>query len=349
MQNKNKKIRVLVVDDSFFMKKLLAELLSSDSKIDVVGKAKDGAEAISQAINLQPDVITMDYNMPDMNGAQTIRKILANHKIKNKPAIIMVSAYTEEGSKAALTSLRAGAVDLIVKPSGELSFDIDRIKDEIIEKIYTASRAKIIKFSEIKNIKHVKKELPETFAEKVIVIGASTGGPPVIEDILMALSSDLPAAILVAQHMPEFFISKFSNRLNNLSQLKIKQAEDGDKIRNGEVLVVPCDFKIKGGSKKFISIEKDSGYDGANPSINNAMMSVVKEYKDKTIGIILTGMGEDGKEGMKEIKKFGGYTIAQDPKTAAINSMPEAVIEAGLADKVLSPAKIIGKIVELTK
>jgi len=349
-----KKIRVLVVDDSFFMKKLLRDLLQTDPNILVVGEAKDGVEAIAQAMCLKPDVITMDYNMPEMNGAEVIRKILAD-PANSSPAVVMISSYVKEGANETMECLRAGAVDFVLKPSGELSFDIDKVKDEIIGKVHLAARARV-RISHLSDLGSVKKEkVASEPAKKAVVIGSSTGGPPVVEDILLKLSSNLKSAVFVGQHMPEYFTGKFAERLDGLSPMKIKKAEDGDVVLSGVVYISPSSQKItireKGKNKEkkmVIHLEDVSSSECLSPSIDDLMISVAKIYAPNIIGVILTGMGEDGKEGMREIKKLGGKTIAQDPKTAVIDSMPNEVIENGLADEILAPEKIAQKIIELT-
>jgi len=349
-----KKIRVLVVDDSFFMKKLLRDLLQTDPNILVVGEAKDGAEAIAQTMRLKPDVITMDYNMPEMNGAEVIRKILADQS-NGSPAVVMISSYVKEGANETMECLRAGAVDFVLKPSGELSFDIDKVKEEIIEKVHLAARAKV-RVSHVSDLVKAKKEKGTSEpAKKAVVIGSSTGGPPVVEDILLGLGSDLKSAVFVGQHMPEYFTGKFAQRLDGLSSMRIKKAEEGEIILNGVVYISPSSQKIniqeKGKNKEkkmVIHLEDVSGSECLSPSINNLMTVVAQNYAPNVIGVILTGMGEDGKEGMREIKKLGGQTIAQDPKTAVIDSMPNEVIENGLADEILAPEKIAQRISELT-
>jgi two-component system, chemotaxis family, protein-glutamate methylesterase/glutaminase len=348
---KNKKIRVLVADDSFFMKRLLGEILDSDESIEVVGKAKDGKEAVEMAINLKPDVITMDYNMPFLNGAEAIREILGKVK-KQPPAVIMISAYTKEGADETIECLRSGAVDFIAKPSGELSLDIDKIADEIIKKVYSASRAKVRRYPFEKPEKIDKVELCDESAKKIVVIGSSTGGPPLVEDIVLNLPSDLNAAVLLVQHMPSFFIKKFSARLNKLTSLHVSEAKEGDNLSLGSIFMAPSDAElgvIEKNNNRIIKFSDDSEYLGPKPSINAVMESCSKLYKNNAVGVILTGMGVDGTKGAELIKKSGGYIIAQDPETAVIDSMPNSVIDAGIVDEVLSPEKIVKRIIELTK
>lgn len=342
------KIRVLVVDDSFFMRKLLREILESDPGIEVIGTAKSGEEAIEKNKELHPDVITMDYNMPDKNGIEAIEEILSSGLMK-KPAIVMISAHTTAGSTVALDCLRAGAIDFIAKPSGELSMDIDTIKDEILLKIHIASLAKVTVYP-----KYCKPEIKEkkdilTLAEKVIVIGSSTGGPPLVEDILGSLPAGLNATVIVAQHMPTYFISRFAERLDKITALRVTEAKDGDFMTEGKIFIVPAGYDFEILENKKIKLNPIGNPEGAKPSIDVTMQAIAKIYKDKVVGVILSGMGEDGLLGIKAIKEAGGWAIAQDPETAVISSMPKAIIEANLSNEILPPEKIPSHLVSLIK
>jgi len=347
-----KKIRVLVVDDSFFMRKLLRDLIIKDVQIEVVGQAKDGFQAIAEAARLKPDVITMDYNMPGMNGDEAIVKILKG--TDPLPAIIMISAHTRTGAEETLRSLRAGAVDFILKNSGELSLNIDKKKEEIIDKIKLAAEARVIRHKKLKIDKSKKNKESKEAAGKIVVIGASTGGPPVVENILSAFPAKFDFSILIVQHMPKGFTERFAERLNRISKFLVREAKEGDKIKNGMALVAPGGFHVqikrskdKDSSDRFIHLNEDSPQNGLRPSIDVLMNSVAHIYADNVIGIILTGMGCDGKEGMRAIKTVYGKTLVQSPETAVISSMPNSVIEAGLSDEILSPEKIADRVMKM--
>lgn len=350
--NGYKKNRVLIVDDSFFTRKILQEMLSSDPSIEIVGEAKDGEEAVREAVRLKPDIITMDYNMPKMSGAEATQMILA--KVDPKPAILMISAYTKEGVEETLESLRAGAVDFIAKPGSEVINDMDKIKSDILLKIRIAVQARVVSYKELPQevVKSMRTE-NATAPFKVIIIGASTGGPPMIENIFSELPADLRAAFLVVQHMPKEFTKRFAERLNKVTALTVREAQEGDTIKQGDVFLAPGDFHMevveagKGLDFDTIHLTKDLPQHGLRPAIDVTLASAAKRYGKGAIGIILTGMGEDGKRGMKSIKDMGGYVIVQDPKTAVLTSMPESIIDAGLADEVLYPGKIVTKIIEL--
>jgi two-component system, chemotaxis family, protein-glutamate methylesterase/glutaminase len=343
-------IRVLVVDDSFFMRKLLCELLEKDPSIEVVGNAKDGIEALGQAVKLKPDVITMDLNMPRMNGLTATGAILKEPG--HLPAIVMISAFTAVDAKETLECLRAGAVDYVQKPSGELSLDIEKIADEIIRKIKMAARAHVYRHKEIP-LKDQKEKVEIRHATKVIVIGASTGGPPVVEDIIAGLPVNLGAAVLIAQHMPGYFTDKFAARLDGMSSLPVKEAEDSEAVKANTVYLTPGGFdttlvrKAEDG-RCFIKLKKVENTKGKLvPSIDRLMESAAEVYSGKVLGIELTGMGKDGLAGAKAIKKSGGYFIAQSPDTAVVSSMPDEIIEAKLANEILSPKEIIKRIGEI--
>ena len=342
-------IRVLVVDDSFFMRKLLQELIQTFVDVEVVGEAKYGAEAISQCLLLQPDVITMDYHMPDMNGAEVTRKIMSL-TLSKKPAIIMVSAFTKDGMSETMECLRAGAFDYIQKPSGELSLDIEKIRDEIELKIRVASKSKVVQFSS-SQVASVKKPIQyPSPAQKLVIIGSSTGGPPVVEDILSRLPVKLNAAVLVVQHMPRQFTNSFAKRLDGICPHHVKEAQHDDILRSDTILVAPgdADTRIESDNGHFIVKVSDAqGLQGIHPSINVAMESAAMVYQQTIVGVVLSGMGDDGKQGAAKVKSIGGKIIVQDPDTAVVNSMPKTIQDAGYADFILKPEDIPDTIVQL--
>lgn len=342
----NKKIRVLVADDSFFMRKLIKDILESDEAIEVVGTAKDGEEAVSEALRLKPDVITMDYMMPRMDGAQATYAILSQPG--NLPAIIMISAYTQPNVKATFDSLRAGVTDIIEKSSGDLSLDIDKKKDEIITKVKAVAYAKIQKHGEL--IPSIKKANPsKNITAKIIVIGASTGGPPVVENIIIKLPEGLKSTILVVQHMPSNFTKIFADRLSVLSVLPVKEANNHDHLNQGDIFVAAGGFHLTLENREQIVLKTTPENTDFCPSIDVTMKSAVEKFGNHCVGIVLTGMGNDGFEGAKAIKEAGGYVIAQTPETCVVDSMPNHVIRAGLADEVLSPNQIVRRIIKLSK
>jgi len=347
------KIKVLIVDDSYFMRKLLRELFSDVDDIEIIGEAKNGPDAIRMAAELEPDVITMDYNMPEMNGSEATAAIMRSEK--HLPAIIMLSAATKNGAESTLDCLKAGAFDFIQKPSGELSFDIEKVKEELLDKVRIGAKARLRRHRdsgrrvEIKKIKRTKQE----GAPQLIVVGSSTGGPPAVEEIISHLPADLKVAILIVQHMPEKFTKTFAERLNKLGAFKTKEAEEGDVISIGQCLVAPGDYHMEvrvreGNFERYIHLTKEVPLHGLRPAIDITMKTVANNFSGGIMGIILTGMGVDGTDGMRAIFDRGGYTIAQDPVTAVIDSMPSSVIKNDLAKEVVPLDQIASRIVQLS-
>ncbi|NPA63158.1 MAG: chemotaxis response regulator protein-glutamate methylesterase [Methanococci archaeon] len=361
----SKKIRVLVVDDSAFMRKVISDILNSDPEIEVIGTAKDGVEAVELVQKLEPDVITMDVEMPRMNGLEAVKKIM---EIKPTP-IVMLSALTKEGSKITFEALEAGAVDFISKPSGSISLDIRKIGEDIIKKVKQAAKAKVVKKVSttrhkptIKEEKEEKKTLPQTseeltvpdskLKEMCVIIGSSTGGPPVVTEIISKLPKRMPP-IFVVQHMPPGFTKLFADRINQVSKLNVKEAEHGERVMPGYVYIAPGDYHMlltKRGENVYISLDnKMPKVNGTRPAVDITAESVANIYGGKSVGVILTGIGKDGAYGFKKIKEKGGKIIAQDGKTCVVFGMPKAVIELGIADLVLPPSEIPEAIVKFCK
>ena len=343
-------IRIVIADDSFFMRRLLTEIIKNYRDLEIVGEARDGQQALELANKLKPDVITMDYNMPVLNGAEATKKIM--RVMENPPAIIMLSAHTREGAAETFRCLRAGALEYITKPSGELSLDINIIEDEIIEKIRTASQSRVKKYEEIKQ-REKRGVVTAKKLTKVVVIGASTGGPPLVENLVSEMPANLNVAVVIIQHMPKFFTEIFAERLNDISVLPVKEVVNGDVLEAGKMYLSPGRNVLKftrletGVRKGEVIMELlTEKVHSKLSTIDGAMASLATVFKKNIIAVLLTGMGEDGLVGVKEVKQAGGYVIAQDPNTAAVRSMPEAVIQAQLVDAVLSPEKIIDKIIE---
>lgn len=358
-----KKIKVLVVDDSVFMRQMISDILGEDSDIEVVGQSSNAKDGIQKIKELSPDVVTLDYQMPGFDGIAALKIIM-----KECPtAVVMISAYTREGGKIALEALREGAIDYVLKPSGEISLDITTIKKEITEKIKTAAGASFRALQESLS-REVKKIsfLPHAAAEThLIAIGSSTGGTRGIELILGSLPAEFPSPILIVQHMPEMFTALFAERLNRISKITVKEGKDGEEIRKGVAYIAPGGWHMK--IKKVISnqqpvtgkelpvidyqlritLTKDSPVHGLRPSVDVLMSSVAKVCGRNSIGIILSGMGRDGVDGMGEIFATGGATIAQDEATSVIFGMPREAIAEGVVGHILPIDGIAGKIVEL--
>ena len=353
-----KTIQVLVVDDSTFMRKSLSTMLSSDPRIAVSGLARNGEEAIQQVKAMKPDVVTMDVEMPGMNGIEAVRRIMAECPVP----IIMVSSLTTEGATDTLKALEYGAVDYIPKQLDGVATNIVEIQHELIAKILGASQATgkltirrtsapmapIIKPAGRALSAH---SVSVTRGNRVVAIGCSTGGPQALMEVLPMLPADFPAGMVIVQHMPKTFTKPFADRMNQICPLTVKEAADGEEIVAGKVLIAPggVQFRVK---KKTITtnvVALSPNYEKHlhAPAADVMLQSVAELYGERGIGVILTGMGHDGLEGMKAIKASKGRTIVQDEKTCIVYGMPKAVVDAGCADKVVPLPHIVGEILNM--
>lgn len=345
------KIKVLVVDDSAFMRKIISEMLKEDNEIEIIGTAKDGKEALKYILENSPDVITMDLEMPGLNGLQTLKYIM-----NEKPTpIIMLSAYTQKGTDITMQALEAGAFDFVCKPSGEISIDIKKIQKELIEKIKLAKTVDIkkIKFYETEKVKDTLKEKKTELKNEVLtIIVASTGGPKALSDVIPQLTRDLNAGFLVIQHMAQGFTTSLANRLNSLSLIEVKEAADGDEIKPGRALVAPGNFHMevkKEGMTYKVELNQKPPKLGVRPCADITILSAVKNFDGKIICVILTGMGKDGTAGAEKVKEKNGIVIAQDKDTSVIFGMPKSAIERGVVDRIVSINDMAAVIIEEIK
>lgn len=328
-------IKVLVVDDSLLMQKILSDLLQSDRQISVVGTARDGEEALIKVANLHPDVVTMDIEMPKMNGLTCVRRIMET----NPTPVVMVSSLTQREALLTLKSLEFGAVDYVPKPSGQISLNMESVRDELISKVKTAATANI-KFS--KSQADLETENDGVFnGDHIIAIAASTGGPPAITKILTALPADSPP-ILITQHMPRGVTKLFAMGLNERCKFTVKEAEEGDRVHGRLALVAPGGFHMVVTKENKIHLTTDPPVNYVRPAADVMMISMAKVYGSKNIGVVLTGMGSDGAQGIRAIKEQGGYTIAQDQATSVVYGMPYVACQTGCVDKVV-PLELIPK------
>lgn len=338
-------IRVLVADDSYFIRSLIRAILDKEPDMQIVGEAKDGLEAVAMASRLKPNVVTMDFNMPELNGEQAVSRIFENSD--QPPAIVMFSAVTKEGAEETLRCLQAGVVDFLAKPSGEVSINLDSIQEALVEKIRIASRAKVRRHIHPAARKVIEKKYHH-FHPNVIVMGSSTGGPPMVEYILTNLSA-LSVPFLIVQHMPKKFTAFFAERLDKIVSFPVKEAQEGDVLQAGHCYVAPGDWHMElrdtGGGKR-IHLTQSEPFLGLRPAINRTMVSARDIYGDSVLGIVLTGMGNDGTEGIEMIKNAGGVALVQEPETAVVDSMPASVIKRGLADEILTPQEIVERLNE---
>ncbi|MDC0335619.1 chemotaxis response regulator protein-glutamate methylesterase [Pseudodesulfovibrio sp.] len=336
-------INVLVVDDSAFMRKAISTMLDKDPGIKVIGTARDGEEGLDMVRKLNPDVVTMDIEMPKMDGLTALRHIM----MEAPRPVLMVSSLTTEGAEATLKAMELGAVDFIPKQLSKVSLDIVKIEKDLIARVKTVAARKM---------RHVTApraaaKRPATAARPkpaarpsgrpvrdVVAIGVSTGGPPVVQKVLSSLPADFPAGIVIAQHMPAAFTGPFAKRLDGVSQISVKEAETGDVLKPGHAFVAPggkhiiLDQKI---SRVDIIVTEEPADALYKPSANVLISSVAEAVGKRALGVILTGMGNDGCEGVRDLKAKGGRAIAQSDSTCVVYGMPKAIVDDDLADEIV--------------
>lgn len=332
-------IRVLVVDDSALMRKLIPEALLQDTSIEVVGTAMDGAIGLKKLEELKPDVVTLDLDMPRMDGMEMLRQITRKHHVP----VIVVSAHTEEGASLTLKALGLGAFDFVTKPQDAARGHIRQIGSELSAKIKAAAAAGAPKM--IFTVPTIKQKQPPKFSiqprwpSRIVAIGVSTGGPQALQYLFSQIPADFPGCIVVVQHMPEGFTQMFAQRLDESCALEVKEAQSGDLLMAGRALICPGDrhIKVRRMDHGDIAILVDQArVNGHRPSVDVLFQSVAQEFGRKALGVLMTGMGEDGAAGLGAIRDAGGFTIAQNPETCVVDSMPRAAIQQGFAHRVVS-------------
>lgn len=329
-----KPVRVLVVDDSALMRKLIPQMIERDGSIQVVGTAMDGEFALEKIPDLKPDVVTLDLDMPRMNGMETLRKIMRKHPLPT----IVVSAHSTDGAMATFKALSFGALDFVTKPHDPTTH-MDEIAGELVSKIKAAAKSQLVRLPEPQAKKKpkplVKPGVPPT---KIVAIGVSTGGPQALQYVLPQLSADFPGTILIVQHMPEGFTAMFAKRLDETCAIEVKEAKSGDLLTPGRVLVCPGNKHMKVKHMPLsdvVVLTEGEKVNGHRPSVDVLMSSVAIEFGDRAIGVLMTGMGEDGAEGLGVIKNRGGLTIAQSEGSCVVYGMPRAAVERGHAMRVI--------------
>jgi two-component system, chemotaxis family, protein-glutamate methylesterase/glutaminase len=339
------KIKVLIVDDSAVVRKIFSEELSKYSDILVVGVAPDPYVARDKIVSLKPDVITLDIEMPRMDGLTFLRKLMKYYPL---PTII-VSSLTPQGGKLTLEAMDIGAVDVIAKPNS--AYSVGDMSAQLVEKIRAAARAKIIRrelTSESAGDTEPIGALAQT-SNKVIAIGSSTGGTEALKQVLTKMPPNSPG-ILIVQHMPANFTTAFAARLNDLCQISVKEAEDNDSVTPGTALLAPGNFHMilrRSGARYYVEIKTGPMVYHQRPAVDVLFKSTAKYAGANAIGVILTGMGADGAEGLLEMKKAGAATIAQDEKSCVVFGMPKEAIKLGAADKVVSLELIASEIIKM--
>ena len=383
-------IRVLIADDSAFMRKVLSDLFSKQSDFQVIGTAINGKDTVEKVKKLKPDLLTLDVMMPVMDGLDALAIIMDESPLP----VVMVSSMTQQGTDATIRALALGAVDFISKAGGPIS-KIDTIEDELLAKCRGAAKAHVSKTRpttdstpivftpkpknpdppvmrriQVKRrsgyVPGQKPEIvkipaanvpkpayaPSVSGKKLVAIGTSTGGPQALQSVITLLPGNLPCGVVIVQHMPAGFTKSLAERLDSISEIAVKEAENEEIIRAGQVYIAPGNFHLRvatvaGGGKKIV-LSQEPPVGNHRPAVN-VMFDSVAQYGSDLVAVIMTGMGADGCNGMKKIKANGGYSIAQDEKSCVVYGMPKAVVDAGLADEVRPLNKIAEAIVEAVK
>ncbi|SFC07587.1 two-component system, chemotaxis family, response regulator CheB [Bacillus sp. OV322] len=358
------KIKVLIVDDSAFMRKLISEFLNEDSRIEIIGIARNGKDAIRKIKQYHPDVVTMDIEMPVMDGLCALKQIMAECPVP----VIMLSSSTRAGAENTLSAMENGAFDFIAKPSGMISLDLHKIKSDLIEKIVAASKANIqnlqnstddvekqmLTCNGYRDKVLVRKMVPEQSpwakeGKKIIVIGTSTGGPRALQEVLTRIPKNIESPIIIVQHMPPGFTNSLAKRLNSLCEIEVKEAEDGEIIKNGTAYIAPGGFHLKmkkNGTSLAAVLEQSEQRNGHRPSVDVLFESAGELQDYAKIAVIMTGMGSDGAKGLVSMSEKGMVkAIAESQQTSIVFGMPKAAISTNLIDSVENVENIANAIV----
>ncbi len=333
-------IRVLIIEDSAFMRKMITEILSSDDRIHVVGTARNGEDGLRKIKTLSPNVVTLDIEMPVMDGLTTLEKIMKTDPLP----VVMLSSLTTKGADKTVLAISIGAVDFIAKPSGSISLDIDVMKDEIISKVVMASQTQVKKTSTTST--HSFQVIsPQRYNESIVTIGTSTGGPRALQQVLTSLPADFPAPILIVQHMPPNFTKSLAERLNTLSQIKVKEAVHGEVLQKGVAYIAPGDYHMKVrkvGTSLAIELTKEPQRNGHRPSVNVLFDSISELKSINKLCVVLTGMGKDGAEGIEQIKLTDkeAIVIAESEESSIVYGMPAAAVATKCVNQVVHLNKV---------
>src|SRR5215475_13868559 len=346
----NKKFRVLVVDDSTFMRKVLETIFNADDQLQVVGQAKDGREAVSLAESLKPDVITMDINMPHVDGLQATAEIMTT----NPRPIVIVSSESREGAASTLRALELGAIEFVAKPSSGIDLDMHSVQDDLLRKVRTAAKVRVVRTASrlaatLQNAGSTPSPAPRPITPArpapssgldqrfpVVVLAASTGGPATVMRLAPGFTRDFPAAVILVQHMPAAFTTQYAAQLAEFTSIRVKEAEANESVQPGTFYICPGGQHLRVTPTGRFQLDGNSGrLNGYLPNIDVTMESVAAFAGAMSIAAVLTGMGSDGARGAKAIKSAGGYVLAQDEATSVIFGMPAEAIKCGATDQVL--------------
>lgn len=353
-------VRVLVIDDSAFMRAAISQMIAAESGLEVVATACSGSEGLEKIASLDPDVVTLDLEMPGLNGLETLRRIMNQFP---RP-VVMVGAGTEEGAELTLSALAGGAFDYVPKHLSSSSLDIPHIRQDLIAKIRAAALSRKLPGTDFLSRKTPRSSAVEAFDSvstappEIIALGSSTGGPKALQEILPLFPGDLSVPILIVQHMPPGFTGAFAQRMNALCSVAVREATGGESIQPGVVYIAPAGMHMtvqrRPDSPAILCLDMPSPEPHSEgclhvPSIDVLMKSVAKAFRNRALGVIMTGMGSDGAEGMTAIRRMGGITIGQDEASCAVYSMPRACAQLGVLSCVVPLLEIPAQILQATR
>lgn len=336
-------VQVLVIDDSAFMRRAISHLLSEDPRIQVIATARNGEDGLKKIGQFQPDVVTLDVEMPVMDGITTLKRIMD----QTPTPVVMVSSLTAKGAESTVKAMQLGAIDFIQKPSGTISLDMDRIQKCMIETVITASQANV-KEKRVKKIHVLKSKSEHRFSRSLFAIGTSTGGPRALQAVLTALPANFQAPIVIVQHMPAQFTKSLADRLHALSSIRVKEAEHGELLQNGVAYIAPGGEHMhirQAGTALAIELSKEPPVLGHRPSVNVMLESIAPLKRLNKIIIILTGMGSDGTDGIEQIKRQdpSAFVLAESKETTVVDGMPRSALQANVVNEVV-PLQSIWKV-----
>ncbi|WP_423231118.1 protein-glutamate methylesterase/protein-glutamine glutaminase [Clostridium cavendishii] len=342
----------MVVDDSALMRKIISDMINEENDMEVVAVARDGEELLTKLDKIKVDIITLDVEMPKMDGITALRKLKEK---QTEVKVIMLSSLTTRSSSLTLECLDLGAAEFLAKPSGSISLDINNVKFELVSKIRMVSKIKKPLIIPKKTIisERKKTEMPNRAVSnkrfEAVLIGASTGGPKALYEVITALPEDLGVPVFVVQHMPKGFTKAFAERLNNNSKLKVVEGAQNQNIEKNCVYIAPGGFHMEISKDKKISLNEEPAIWGVRPAVDKLFISAVEVYKGNLLSVVLTGMGRDGAKGTETVKDAGGYTISEDESTCTIYGMPKACFETGKVDEVIGLHDVSTAIIKLVK
>jgi two-component system chemotaxis response regulator CheB len=326
--------RAVVVDDSHFMRTLISDVLERGG-VDVVDEARNGSEAVDVVDECDPDVVTMDYEMPEMNGVEAVERIMA----RTPTPVVMLSAHTDENADVTFEALERGAVDFFTKPGGEVSTNMTRHEDQLVEKVRVAAEAEVGR-ARTQNVARTTRRRSAGYVDNpTLIVGSSTGGPTEVEHVLASLPRAADLRVLVVQHMPDWFTGRFADRLDRNSDYRVWEASDGDRVGAGDAVVAKGGSHLEianyAGGRLRLRLTDGPSVNGVKPAVDVTMESASEVIDDPLVGVVLTGMGRDGADGVRAMKRAGAATIAQNERTATVFGMPKQAIATGCVDDVL--------------